>query len=182
MSTVTQERYGHPFTRADLSEMPDDGHRWELIDGALIVTPAPSEPHQDAVLGLAILLRQACPPELKAIVAPFDIALSDSTVMQPDVLVARRTDITFRDLPTAPVLAVEVLSPSTRHIDLMLKRARFEVAGCGSYWVVDPLDPSITAWDLDDGKYVEVGYAKGDDVFEAQLPFAVSVRPSDLLD
>lgn len=182
MSTVTPLPYSQPFTRADLDEMPDDGHRYELIDGALIVTPSPSDPHQDAVLELALLLKGLCPGDLKVKIAPFDVVLSDSTVMQPDVMVARRADFTFRDLPTAPILAVEVLSPSTRHIDLMLKWARFELAGCGSYWIVDPLEPSIIAWDLHDGRYVEVGFAKGDDVFEATLPFPVSVRPSDLLD
>lgn len=52
--------------------------------------------------------------------------------MQPDILVARRVDYTDRDLPTAPLLAVEVLSPSTRLIDLNLKKARYEIAGCAS--------------------------------------------------
>jgi Uma2 family endonuclease len=114
-------------------------------------------------------------------IAPFDVALSNNTVMQPDVLVARRVDLTERDLPVAPELAVEVLSPSTRHIDLMLKRARYEVAGCGSYWVVDPIELSIVAWDLRDGSYVEAGSAKGDDEYAAALPFPVTVRPSSLV-
>lgn len=69
---------------------------------------------------------------------PFDVALADDTVVQPDVLVARRSDLTEHDPPTAPVPVVEVLSPRTRHIDLALKRARFEVAGCPAYWIVDP--------------------------------------------
>jgi Uma2 family endonuclease len=181
MRTVTMLPQSRPLTRADLDPVPDDGHRYELIDGALIVTPAPSRPHQDAVLELAVLLRAQCPTELKVMIAPFDVALSNNTVMQPDVLVARRADLTYRDLPVAPVLAVEILSPSTRHIDLMLKRARYEVAGCGSYWVVDPVEPSIVAWDLRDGSYVEVGIAKGDDEYAAALPFPVTVRPSMLV-
>ena len=61
---------------------------------------------------LNLLLRLACPPELQVLLAPFDVALAGDTVMQPDVLVARRRDLTHRDLPTAPVLAVEVLSPA----------------------------------------------------------------------
>jgi Uma2 family endonuclease len=181
MGTVTPLPRSRPLTRADLDTMPDDGHRYELIDGALVVTPAPSESHQDAVLELAVLLREGCPRELKVMIAPFDVALSDSTVMQPDVLVARRADITYRDLPVAPLLAVEVLAPSTKHIDLMLKRSRFEAAGCASYWVVDPGEPSITAWDLRDGVYVEVGRACGDDELALDLPFAVTVRPTALI-
>jgi Uma2 family endonuclease len=181
MSTVTTMPRSRPLTRADLDAIPDDGHRYELIDGALIVTPAPSDPHQDAVLELAVLLREHCPADLKVKIAPFDVALSNNTVMQPDVLVARRADLTHQDLPVAPVLAVEILSPTTRHIDLMLKRARYEVAGCGSYWVVDPIELSIVAWDLRDGTYVEVGSAKGDDEYAATLPFPVTVRPSSLV-
>ncbi len=181
MGAVTLLPRSRPLTRADLVSVPDDGHRYELIDGALVVTPAPSDPHQDAVLELAVLLREHCPPDLKVKIAPFDVALSDSTVMQPDVLVARRADITYRDLPAAPVLAVEVLSPSTKHIDLMLKRARYETAGCASYWVVDPTEPAITAWDLVDGAYVQVGHTSGDKPLDLTFPFAVSVTPSALV-
>ena len=181
MSTLTIMPRSRPLTRADLDAIPDDGHRYELIDGALIVTPAPSAPQQDAVLELAVLLRENCPAELKVMVALFDVALSDNTVMQPDVLVARRADLTERDLPVAPVLTVEVLSPGTRHIDLMLKRARYEVAGCGSYWVVDPIELSIVAWDLRDGSYVEAGSAKCDVEYAAVLPFPMTVRPSSLV-
>jgi hypothetical protein len=63
----------------------------------------------------------------------------------------------------------------------MLKRSRFEAAGCPSYWVVDPGEPSITAWDLRDGAYVEVGRATGDGELTLTLPFPVTVRPSTLV-
>ncbi|MGH3444347.1 MAG: Uma2 family endonuclease, partial [Nocardioidaceae bacterium] len=95
-----------PLTRGDLSALPDDGHRYELIDGTLIVSPASRPRHQDAVLELAVLLRQRCPRHLKVFVAPLDVALGSDTLLQPDVLVARRSDLTERDLPAPPVLAV----------------------------------------------------------------------------
>ncbi len=101
--------------------------------------------------------------------------------MQPDLLVARRVDFTTRDLPVAPLLAVEILSPSTRRFDLMLKRSRLEAAGCASYWVVDPHRPSLVAWDLRDGVYVEVANVSGDEVFRATRPFDVAVIPADLI-
>ncbi len=175
MGTVTTLPRGRPLTRADLDAMPDDGHRYELIDGALIVTPAPSAAHQTVVLELAVLLRAGCPSSLQVFIAPFDVALADDTIMQPDVLVARRVDVTERDLPVAPVLAVEVLSPSTRRIDLTLKRSRLEAAGCPHYWVVDPLEPAITAWELRNAVYVEVGHVAGEETLGVQEPFAVDV-------
>jgi Uma2 family endonuclease len=182
LEPVNIPSHGGPLTRADLDAMPDDGHRYELIDGVLIVTPAPVWMHQRVVSNVVFLLRLACPDDLEVLFAPFDVALTDDTVMQPDVLVARRSDYSRRGLErTAPVLAVEVLSPSTRRIDLMLKWSRFEAAGCASYWVVDPDDPSLVAWDLLDGKYVEVGKVSGDEEFRAVLPFEVGVVPNVLV-
>jgi Uma2 family endonuclease len=169
-----------PLTRDDLDRMPDDGHRYELIDGSLIVTPGPLLRHQDVVLNLAVLLKAACPPDLKVVVAPVDVVIGEDTVMQPDVLVARREDFNLRELPTAPLLAVEVFSPSTRRIDLMLKFSRLQEAGCESYWVIDPDTPELVAWQMRDGAYVQVAKAAGDERTELTAPFEVSVVPADL--
>jgi Uma2 family endonuclease len=181
MGFVTTLPRSRPLTRDDLDAMPDDGHRYELIDGVLVVTPAPSWPHQRVVTRLLRLLDDACPEGLEVLVAPFDVALAVDTVLQPDVLIARVADLTFRDLPAAPVLAVQVLSPSTRRVDLTLKRSRYEEAGCSSYWAVDPLEPALTAWDLSGDTYVEVGSVSGADSWQATLPFPVAVCPADLL-
>lgn len=172
---------GRALTRGDLDAMPDDGHRYELLDGILIVSPAPRRIHQRAVYRLGVLLGAALPPDLELLPAPFDVALADDTVMQPDLVVARFEDFTERDLPAAPVLAVEVLSPSTRGIDLLLKKDRLERAGCAHYWVVDPGEPSITGWGLTDGAYRQVARAVGGEAFEVAEPFDVRVVPADLV-
>jgi len=177
VSLLPQSR---PLTRDDLEALPEDGHRYELIDGTLIVTPAPSWRHQTVVGELHVLLHAACPPDLQVLLAPFDVVLAIDTVVQPDLLVARRSDLTHRDLPAAPLLAIEVLSPSTRHIDISLKRARYEAAGCPSYWVVDPDTPSITAWELRDGTYLELAHVAGPDAFRAQAPYALEIVPARL--
>jgi Uma2 family endonuclease len=170
------------LTAVDLETMPDDGHRYELIDGTLIVTPAPVPRHQVMVGELYLLLRNSCPESLRVLLAPLDVVLAPDTVVQPDLLVTRRVDLTERNLPTAPLLAVEVASPSTRLLDLNLKKARYEQAGCPSYWVVDPDQVTLTAWELHDGQYVEVARVTGDEVFEARHPYPVRVVPADLLD
>jgi Uma2 family endonuclease len=174
--------FSRALTRADLDDTPDDGHRYELIDGALLVTPAPAPRHQFGSAALHLLLAAACPAELRVLLAPLDVVLADDTVVQPDLLVARRTDFTERDLPVAPLLAVEILSPSTRRIDLMLKRSRYEAAGCRSYWVVDPDVPSIIAWELRDGVYELVGEVSGDDSLSLEQPYPVTVVPARLFD
>ena len=170
------------LTRDDLDAMPEDGHRYELIDGILVVTPSPSYRHQSAAGQLYLLLTTACSNDLKVLFAPFDVVLADDTVVEPDLLVARRDDFTERDLPGPPLLAVEVLSPSTRRFDLLLKRSRYEAAGCHSYWVVDPDVPTFTAWELRDGAYGLVGEVSGEQPLTLTAPFPVTVVPARLLD
>jgi Uma2 family endonuclease len=188
MSYVTAESrvewlpHGRAFTRADLDAMPEDGNRYELIDGALIVTPAPSWRHQSAVLNLAVRLKGLCPPDMKVLVAPLDVVYADDTVMQPDVLVVRRSDLGEHNLEGHPLLAVEVVSPSTRHVDLAFKRARYEVAGCPSYWVVDPLESSIVCWELRDGRHAEVAKAAGSQSVTIAAPFTITLSPTELID
>ena len=182
MGTVTTLPRSRPLTRADLDAMPDDGHRYELIDGTLIVSPAPRLPHQDVVGDLYLLLRTACPPELKVVLAPFAVALADDTEVQPDLLVAPRVQFTDRELPGAPLLAVEVLSPSTRRVDLLLKRDRLQAAAVPSYWLVDPDEPSLTVLELREGRYEQIAHVAGEQECCVQRPFAMTVVPARLRD
>jgi Uma2 family endonuclease len=178
-----------PWTVADLDRLPDDGNRYELIDGGLLVTPAPRPTHQRAVGRIFRLLDDAAPGDIEALVAPLAVRPQGHlplgqlvTELQPDVVVARVGDYSDRDLPVAPLLAVEVLSPSTQLVDLHLKRAAYERMGAPSYWVLDPVEPSLRVFELDaQGRYAEVALVHGDEVFQAQRPFPVTIRPSDLV-
>ena len=174
--------WGAPLTVADLADAPDDGHRYELIDGTLIVTPSPGSAHQTALGNLHLALRAAVPAELQVFLAPFDWVVSDNTVLQPDLMVCRRADVTPKNLAGPPLLAVEVLSPSTRAIDLGAKRLAMAAAGVDTYWVVDPLVPSLTVFNNDgSGAFDEVAAVTGDDAYETDRPYPVRVVPSDLL-
>lgn len=174
-------RPSRPLTREDLDRMPDDGHRYELIDGALVMTPAPATRHQIVVANLYDRLKLNRPPDLRVLFAPLDVVIAPDTVMQPDLLVAPRDAFTERELPVAPLLAVEVLSPSTRRIDLMLKWSRLEAAGCAAYWVVDPDTPSLIAWEMRDGAYTQVAKVVGDQEARLTSPYDVTVVPTDLI-
>lgn len=182
MTAVTTLPFGRPLTRADLELMPEDGHRYELIDGALIVSPGPRNQHQKAVLRMAILLDAACPRELQVQIAPFAVGLAEDTEVQPDVLVARRADFTEVDLPVAPLLAVEVLSPSTKRVDQLLKRDRYQAAGIQSYWIVDPDEPSVTVLELNpQGVYVEASRSSGGERIAIAAPYALELSAAELL-
>lgn len=171
-----------PFTKAERDAIPDNGCRHELLDGVLVMTPAPRAPHQDIVAQLMILLHRSAPRWAKVMIAPFDVVLGDQTVLEPDVIVARRADVTEENLPGAPLLAVEVLSPSTRFFDLGRKKALLEEAGCPSYWVIDPVGPEVTAWELIDKRYAEVARVGPQETWTATTPFPVTITPATLLD
>ncbi len=171
-----------PLTVDDIYDPPDDGHRYELIDGCLIVTPLPSISHQWAAAGLFKLLSAAAPEGLSVIFAPFDWIIGTHTKLQPDLLVFRRTDVDPDALRKPPLLAVEVLSPSTRRIDLGTKRLAIAAGGAAHYWVVDPLAPSITAFDLAGGELVEKGNAVGEDSLSLDRPFPITIVPARLHD
>ena len=180
---MTALPFSRPLTRADLEGLPeDDGHRYELIDGVLLVSPGPRHGHQTMVGNLHLVLRQACPIGLQVILAPFAVVLADDTVVQPDLLVAPRSQFTERDLPGPPLLAVEVLSPSTRRFDLLLKRDRFQQAGIPSYWLVDPDVPSVTVLELRDGSYEQVAHGSGQEVVAVAAPYAMTFTAAGLLD
>jgi Uma2 family endonuclease len=145
----------HPWTVADLELLPDDGLRYELVDGTLLVSAAPSKMHQRVIGNLHLLLRAACPPELEVFLAPTDYQPTSTRSLQPDLLVVSRDDPGNKAVTTPLALAVEVLSPSSRSVDLVLKRELYEQAGVGCYWVVDAEEPSLRAWLLQDGLLVE---------------------------
>ena len=162
------------LTLAQFDALPDDGMRHELLDGRLLVTPGPRDEHQRAAGVCYGRLLRACPADMEVFFAPSDFRPNNKTCLQPDLMVwhedqARRTLI----------LAVEVLSPSTRSVDLVTKRHAFEKAGVASYWIIDPDELVLTVLELVDGRYVERTF-KDDEAFEAARPFPVRIVPADL--
>jgi Uma2 family endonuclease len=171
-----------PFTVHDLERMPDDGRRYELIDGTLIVSPAPGTRHQKIVIRLGALLEANCPEGMETLTAPYSVRPSETTELQPDVLVGWSEDFTEKLLPTAPVLAVEVLSPSTALHDINTKKVVYERIGVPSYWIIDPDQPSMEVFELDAERHYQlVAKVTGREAFQARRPFSVRIVPTELL-
>ena len=181
MTRMTVLPRDHPWTVADLADLPDDGLRYELVDGTLLVSAAPSKLHQRAVGNLHVLLRQACPPDLEVFLAPTDYQPTSTRSLQPDLLVVSRDDPGTAAVTTPLTLAVEVLSPSSRSIDAVLKRALYEQAGVAQYWLVDPDEPSVTVWTREREGFGASRTASGDERLAVPEPLAVEVVPSSLL-
>ena len=172
--------WGAELTVDDLDAMPEDGHRYELVDGTLVVTPAPNLAHQKCLGKLHIVVSAACPPGYTVLFAPFDFRPSRTTSLQPDLLVAPNPDFGPLRIERPPLLVVEVRSPSTRLYDLGTKRLAYEAAGVAAYWIVDPYEPAVTVFHLEDGRYAEQAHVTGDTPYHATVPFHVTVVPSAL--
>lgn len=181
MSVMTTLPRGRGLRIEDLEAMPDDGRRYELIDGVLLVSAMPVPRHQRMAHLLWRVLEDAAPGDLW-VIGPVDVELSGDTMVEPDLIVAPKADFNDKRLPVAPLLAIEILSPSTAVTDLNVKFARYERAGIPAYWVLDPTRPSLVAWELREGAYVEVAEVDGDTPFHATLPFPVTVVPNALID
>jgi Uma2 family endonuclease len=173
---------GRPFTVDELDRMPDDGRRYELLDGALIVSPRPSTVHQMVAFRLARELDQSCPDGLFVVPEPA-VQLSDQTEFDPDVVVVRREDVGGAKVTAPPLLAVEVRSPSTALIDLNRKKAAYEAFGVASYWIVVPdrTLPELIVFELRDGCYQEMAHVTGDEGLRLERPFQVEVVPARLI-
>jgi Uma2 family endonuclease len=180
MTAVMTLPWGRPLTADDYFalETPDDGRRYELLDGVLVVSPSPVVAHQWVSTQLVRALANACPSDLRVFHAPLDLRLSDDTVVQPDLIVVPATDALARRLSGIPVLAVEILSDSTRRYDLLLKRSRYERAGIPSYWLVDPGTSEITVCELaEEGTYAEVARETLEErPLTVRRPFPVTLR------
>jgi Uma2 family endonuclease len=179
---MTALEWGSPITLADLEAMPEDGHRYELIDGTLLVTPAPNTRHQLCVARLLIVLGTAAGSDVHVLPAPYDWVAGPSTLFQPDVLVARRGDLGPKRLERPPLLVIEVLSPSTRRLDLATKRMAYADAGVAGYWIVDPEVPSLTVLGLEEGRYVDRATVVGDEPWLCDQPVRATIRPARLVD
>ena len=170
---------GRPFTVAELDRMPDDGRRYELLDGALIVSPRPTTIHQFVAMRMLRVLADACPEDLCVVPEPA-VELNPQTEFDPDLVVVRMDQIGGAKFTEPPLLVVEIRSPSTALIDLNRKKAAYERFGVVSYWIVnpDPAQPELTIFELRDGRYAVE--AKTSAPFTAGQPFAVRIIPDHL--
>jgi Uma2 family endonuclease len=171
---------GRPFTVADLDRIPDDGRRYELLDGALIVSPRPATVHQAVAGRLCIILSDACPEDLCVVLEPA-VELGPQTEFDPDLVVVRMDQIGGAKFTEPPPLVIEIRSPSTALIDLNRKKAAYERFGVPSYWIVnpDPPQPELTVFELRDGRYALAEKASGP--FTADHPFTVTIAPARLV-
>jgi Uma2 family endonuclease len=167
-------------TSEQVVEVPRDGRRYEVVDGRLLVTGAQPPEHHAAVTNLLVLLKHACPPDQLVAVGSLDFRPTRTVSLRPDLLVCRRADAGAHLLQNPPLLAVEVLSPTTRTTDVVLKRTLYETHGVPSYWLLDPTHHELTILELTNTGYMCHAVVQTEETFQAVKPFPVTLTPAEL--
>ncbi len=142
----------------DFCLLPNNGRRYEIIDGELFVTPSPLWRHQNVLTNLLLSLGEFVKKQDlgKVVPAPMDVVLSDYDVVEPDILYISKTRgsiVTDNNVQGAPDLVVEILSESTAKVDRTTKLKLYARYGVAEYWVVDPATCSVEIYRLVSGGY-----------------------------
>jgi len=150
------------WTYDEFARLPNDGNRYEIIEGELFVTPMPHPLHQKVVMRLGAALEAFCVAhDLGEVFAPIDVIFGEGDYLAPDIVFVLRDRIqvvTDRGAEAAPDLLIEVLSPKTAMRDRGLKRERYARFGVPEYWVVDTDRRRIERYRLHDdpGRAMEI--------------------------
>ena len=166
-------KQGH-WTYTDYMALPDDGSRYEIVNGVLYMTPSPSGAHQDAVGEIFAYLRDFVKRTGlgKVRVAPFDVELAHNVVVQPDILVVlndHRDRIEENRIVGAPDLVVEVSSPGTATYDRNTKYHAYARAGVVEYWIADPIAQTVEVLQLNLNFYQSLGVFRGKALLPSQV-------------
>ena len=173
------------WTWDDYARLPDDGRRYEVIEGALVVMTGPSYEHQFTVAEIHAVLRAwaAAGPGGDVLFAPLDVELAHDIVLQPDVIwispdrIAQIVDHHVRGIPD---LVVEVLSPSTERRDRIRKAALYARYHAKEYWLVDPSSATVEIHRHQKRRFVLHAKGRGGDILTSSLDPALHVVPERL--
>lgn len=167
------------LTYDDYVNLPNDGKRYEVIDGELYMNPAPNMQHQRVVGKLYRILAEFVEKHRlgEVFIAPCDVVLSEIDVVEPDLLfvsAARKAMVTRLNVQGAPDLVIEVLSQGTRNYDETIKKKRYERFGVSEYWIIDVEAESVRVLRVGRKRFQEV--LVGADVTTPLLPgFSLAV-------
>jgi Uma2 family endonuclease len=175
-----------PWTVEELEQMlVDNGMRYELVDGTLVVSPMPAIPHLRITNELHLLLARQAPDDIKVGQNGGVSIDRPRTYLVPDIFVVRASAYDEDDEkeldPGDVLLAVEVLSPSSVSVDRLLKRHYYAKAAISSYWIVDRRARTLTVLCLDGDAYVEEAVVKAGTTWRTNRPFPFSLDLAEVL-
>lgn len=172
------------FTIHDLDAMPEDGNRYELLNGVITMAAAPTWKHQLVSRAIFRLIDRWVEEHSlgDTLFAPVDVVLDDENVLQPDIIFideAHLPSVRGGRVYGAPQLIVEVLSPTSRNRDSVEKPMHYALAGAAEYWLVDPQLETISVFTLIDSLYVE--RPRGEDaLIHSAVLSGLVINPPDI--
>jgi Uma2 family endonuclease len=162
------------WTYDDYAALPDDGHRYEIVNGVLIMAPAPSPEHQSIAVRLSHYLFAHV--ELaglgRVFASPLDVDLGPKNMYQPDLVVilnAHLDRVAEKKIIGAPDLVVEITSPSTAAYDRLTKYEKYAHAGIPEYWIVKPASHTVEVLVLEGGEYRSLGLFRGEQTLPSRI-------------
>ncbi len=163
-----------PITYNEYCLLPDDGKQYQVIEGELFVSPAPRTTHQDSIVTRMVLLHTFVKAHDlgKVYVAPTDVLLGPTTVVQPDILFIHKENvgiITELNSQGPPDLCIEILSPGTESVDRERKKTVYARYGVVEYWITNPLRQTVNIYRRDGDRFVLNEEAIGDDTVTSNV-------------
>ncbi|WP_027356738.1 Uma2 family endonuclease [Desulfofundulus thermocisternus] len=174
MGTPTPPAGKIVLTYEDYLDLPDDGNRYEILEGVLHVTPSPTTRHQRVSRNLQrIIDAYVLEHNLGEVFdAPLDVIFSNISIAQPDLIFvshARSEIITEKNIAGAPDLVVEILSPNTSRRDRITKAHVYALYGVEYYWLVDPDATTVEEYRLEEGAYNLISRVTGNESFKPEI-------------
>jgi Uma2 family endonuclease len=183
---LVRPAFAGPWTIDDLHRLPDDGFRYEIVDGSLLVSPPPAIPHFRVTARLHKVLVLSAPDDVVVGEnAGINMSEDRTTYRIPDIVVVRATSTVGDEamfVSTDVLLAIEVPSPDSGGDDQVGKRYRYGKAGIPLYWIVDPRRRTLTVLRHDGGEsYDEVAVVRPGETWQTEEPFPLKLDPADFL-
>src|SRR5216683_2243177 len=169
------------WTYDDYAALPDDGRHYEIVNGVLVMGPAPSPDHQSIAVRLShyLFVHAELAGLGRVFAAPIDVELGPKNVFQPDVIVllnAHLYRVAAKRIIGAPDLVVEVASPSTAAYDRLTKYEEYARAGIAEYWIVKPTTYTVEVLVVENGKYRSLGMFSGQQTLPSRVVPGLPVR------
>jgi Uma2 family endonuclease len=162
------------WTYDDYAALPEDGHRYEIVNGVLVMAPAPTPDHQSITVRIShyLFVHVELAGLGRVFSGPIDVELGPKNVFQPDLVVvlnAHLDRIASKKIIGAPDLVVEIASPSTAALDRLTKYDIYAHAGITEYWIVKPTSRTVEVFVLEKGKYHSLGVFSGQATLPSQI-------------
>jgi Uma2 family endonuclease len=173
------------FTYSDYRLLPDNGKRYEILEGELLMSPSPNTKHQIVLLNIAAILKSFVERNNlgQIFIAAYDIVLSKYDVVQPDIIFVSNKNkeiIKATHIEGVPDLVIEIISPGGAQRDRIIKRKIYALHGVQEYWLVQPEKEKVQVLRLEKGDFKRIAELNSEDVLTSPMLSGLEIRLIDV--